>query len=94
MDAGIEVKVEDYDGTYVCLRSGKGKEPAEVEEHARQRSQCKECGGASICQHNRQRGKCKECGGGSICQHNRIMSRCKTCRADKDESMPPDLEEL
>ena len=29
-----------------------------------------------------------------ICQHNRRRSTCKTCRADKDESMPPDLEEL
>ena len=31
---------------------------------------------------------------GGICQHNRIRSKCKTCKADKDESMPPDLEEL
>ena len=62
--------------------------------HARQRSQCKECGGASICQHARQRSTCKECGGGGICQHDRQRSRCKTCKADKDDSMPPDLEEL
>ena len=47
-----------------------------------------------ICQHNRIRSQCKECGGGSICQHNRIRSKCKTCIADKDESMPADLEEL
>ena len=31
---------------------------------------------------------------GSICQHNRERDRCKKCKADKDESMPPDLEEL
>ena len=30
-------------------------------QHGRQRSQCKECGGASICQHGRVRTKCKEC---------------------------------
>ena len=30
-------------------------------EHGRQRSQCKECGGASICEHGRQRSQCKEC---------------------------------
>ena len=42
----------------------------------------------------RQRSMCKECGGGSICQHNRQRSTCKTCKADKDDSMPPDLEEL
>ena len=63
-------------------------------EHNRRRSQCKECGGASICQHARRRSECKECGGGSICQHNRIRSKCKTCIADKDESMPLGLEEL
>ena len=38
--------------------------------------------------------ECKECGGGVICQHARIRSKCKTCKADKDDSMPPDLEEL
>ena len=48
----------------------------------------------SICQHARKRSECKECGGGGICQHARIRSRCKTCKADKDDSMPPDLEEL
>ena len=31
---------------------------------------------------------------GEICQHNRQRSRCKSCIADKDDSMPPDLEEL
>ena len=30
--------------------------------HGRQRSQCKECGGAGICAHGRQRSQCKECG--------------------------------
>ena len=48
-------------------------------EHNRQRSKCKDCGGASICQHNRQRSTCKDCGGTSICQHNRQRSSCKDC---------------
>src|SRR5690606_16035824 len=48
-------------------------------EHDRQRSKCKECGGASICEHDRIRNQCKECGGGSICEHNRIRSYCKEC---------------
>ena len=48
-------------------------------QHQRQRSKCKECGGASICQHQRQRSLCKECGGASICQHQRIRSKCKEC---------------
>jgi DnaJ-class molecular chaperone len=32
-------------------------------EHNRQRSQCKDCGGAGICEHNRIRSRCKNCGG-------------------------------
>jgi hypothetical protein len=47
--------------------------------HQRQRSQCKECGGASICEHERQRSQCKECGGASICKHQRPRSMCKEC---------------
>ena len=46
------------------------------------------------CEHNRKRSRCKECGGSSICKHNRQRSRCKKGKADKDEFMPPDLEEL
>ena len=40
-------------------------------EHGRVRSQCKECGGASICEHGRQRCTCKEGGGASICGRGR-----------------------
>ena len=32
--------------------------------------------------------------GGGIRQHDRRRSRCNTCKADKDDSMPPGLEEL
>ena len=63
-------------------------------EHNRRRSRCKECGGASICEHKRIRSECKECGGAGICEHNRQRQKCKECQADKDDSMPPDLEEL
>ena len=48
-------------------------------EHGRERSRCKECGGASICEHGRVRSQCKECGGASICQHGRVRSQCKEC---------------
>ena len=48
-------------------------------EHNRQKSICKECGGASICEHNREKRICKECSGSSICEHNRIKYRCKEC---------------
>ena len=47
--------------------------------HDRERSQCKECGGASICPHQRERSRCKECGGAGICQHQRRRSECKEC---------------
>ena len=45
-------------------------------EHGRQRSKCKECGGASICEHGRRRSRCKECGGSAICEHGRQRSKC------------------
>ena len=48
----------------------------------------------SKCPHNRQKYFCKECGGGGICPHNRLKSKCKICKADKDESMPADIEEF
>ena len=47
--------------------------------HGKQRSKCKECGGASICEHGRLRYRCKECGGASICEHGRERSTCKEC---------------
>ena len=46
--------------------------------HGRQRSVCKECGGASICEHGRQRSKCKEGGGSQICEHGRERFQCKS----------------
>jgi hypothetical protein len=48
-------------------------------EHNRQKSHCKECGGASICKHNRRRNQCKDCDGASICIHKRMRCRCKEC---------------
>ena len=45
----------------------------------RQRSQCKECGGGSICLHERVRSICKDCKGSQICQHKRLRSHCKDC---------------
>ena len=30
-------------------------------QHQRERSICKECGGASLCQHQRRRSRCNEC---------------------------------
>jgi hypothetical protein len=47
--------------------------------HEKQKSTCKECGGASICEHNKRRSCCKECGGTSICEHNRVRITCKEC---------------
>ena len=47
--------------------------------HGRQRSKCKECGGASICEHGRERYQCKECGGSGICEHGRRRRECREC---------------
>ena len=61
----------------------------------KEEGQCRECGGSSICQHNRQRSACEECEGEvCVCVQIRIRSKYTTCLADKDDSMPPDLEEL
>ena len=48
-------------------------------EHGRQRSRCKDCGGASICEHNRRRSQCKDCGGSQVCEHGRRRDICKQC---------------
>ena len=55
-------------------------------QHNRQRSQCQDCGGASICQHNRIRSRCNDFGGASICQHNRQRGQCKDCGDTSTES--------
>ena len=47
--------------------------------HNRQKSQCKDCRGCSICEHNRRKSICKDCGGSQICEHNRLKSHCKDC---------------
>ena len=47
--------------------------------HGRQKSQCRECGGAGICEHGRRRSECGKCGGASICEHDRVRNRCKAC---------------
>ena len=39
-----------------------------------ERSQCKECGGASICEHGRQRSDARSAVGASICEHGRRRS--------------------
>ena len=58
----------------ICARSAVGHQSAStvvsalvqgvrwgsICEHGRERSKCKECGGASICEHGRMRSKCKE----------------------------------
>ena len=48
-------------------------------EHGRQKSQCKDCGGAGICEHGKRKSQCKDCGGSGICEHNRQKSQCKEC---------------
>ena len=61
--------------------------------HNRFKPYCKECGGSTFCPHGKRKSHCKECGGSQICEHRKIKSRCKECKADKDESIPLDIEE-
>ena len=68
------------------------KKPRSLCPHQRERSACKECGGAGICPHQRRRGRCKECWGGPLPARQR--SKCMECREESDKSMPAGLEEL
>ena len=47
--------------------------------HDKQRSQCRDCNGSSICRHRRRKQQCKDCNGSSICKHQRQRHRCKDC---------------
>ena len=47
-------------------------------EHGRQRSQCKECGGAGVCEHDRQRSSCKTCRGKTNPKTNKKKSKKST----------------
>ena len=62
-----------------CLEKQKKNKEKNKCDHGRRRSQCKECGGASICDHGRLRSRCKDCGGASICDHGRRRNQCKEC---------------
>ena len=49
-----------------CRRQGREKRARVTQQqskcpHNRERSKCKDCGGASICEHNRRRSQCKDC---------------------------------
>lgn len=66
MDNRKATKTDPDKGRYCC--------------HKKHRSQCRECGGASICKHNKLRSHCKECGGTSICVHDKRRSQCTECQ--------------
>lgn len=51
-------------------------------EHGRQKSRCKDCGGASVCIHGRQKYYCRDCGGSGVCKHGRRKRTCKDCVVD------------
>jgi hypothetical protein len=64
------------------------KKPRSVCPHQRQRSKCKECGGASICQHQRIRSRYKECGGATSARtaHQEQMQGVRGVRASASTS--------
>ena len=44
---------------HISLKSDTHATPAQLCEHGRSKSRCKDCGGKSICEHNRRRNQCK-----------------------------------
>ena len=75
-EVGKLYRVKVHKSEKAELRVWRGtKSPAWGCEHGRNRSKCKECGGASICEHRRERSQCKECGGSQICIHGKIRNR-------------------
>jgi hypothetical protein len=62
-----------------CRKKDRESRERKKYEHGKIRSQCKDCGGSSICEHGKIRSQCKDCGGSSICEHGKIRSQCKDC---------------
>ena len=52
---------------------------AQMCEHNKIRSFCKECGGSQICEHGKIKSRCKKCGGSQICEHGKRKGICKEC---------------
>ena len=71
--------------------------PEEVERMAREaiaHENTKKAASASFAGAAAAEGEFKECEGEGICQPNRRRSKGRMCRADKDDTWPPDLEDL
>ena len=71
--------VADEDDSVNTERMEPERKKRKLCPHQRQKSKCKDCGGAGICEHQRVRSTCKDCGGSGICEHQRVRSRCKEC---------------
>ena len=67
---------KDYKTCNTCRNKRKARRKC---PHGKRKSQCKDCGGASICEHGRRKSRCKDCVGASICEHGRRKSTCKDC---------------
>ncbi len=48
-------------------------------EHKKRPSQCRKCGGVSLCIHEVQKHFCKLCNGSYMCVHGKETRRCKDC---------------
>ena len=75
---GEYMKVPLEGGGFKRRRVG-AKEWRYMCQHGERKTQCTQCGGASVCEHGRRRNRCKECGGSSVCEHGRLRYRCKEC---------------
>ena len=47
--------------------------------HAREKYDCKDCGGKGICCHNKRQRFCVDCNGSQTCKHKKIKIYCKEC---------------
>lgn len=62
-----------------CEIKAKSREKTKC-PHNRQKSICKECGGAHVCSHGLSKSKCRDCHGSQICEHKKNRSLCKDCK--------------
>ena len=57
----IKSSGQPYKSCNKCLEISKINREKNKCEHNKQKSRCKDCGGASICEHNKQKSRCKDC---------------------------------
>ena len=65
-----------------CRNKKRNKSTRPLCIHNKRKSNCKECGGNSLCQHFIIKFECKLCNGSQICLHNKRRRYCKECNGN------------